>query len=223
MSESGGASSEWHDVHAALWTPTATGEALRAFIQERLSLFARIMFWIFWILLALVGGMYQMWPEIRPERVRVFFYFSIGSLIVASVVWLLGLRSRDLSIRALYAIDLLYTCMAGATLGVSAYFQSDLEAAVYAALISHLLMVFARAIIVPSSGRRTIAVSALSFVPLLAGGLGVLVTMPERIGLPGPAFATSATLYSIVAVVIAATGSKVIYGLRRQVSDAMQV
>ncbi len=223
MSESGGASTDQHVVRAPMWTPTATGEDLRVLIQERLSLFARIMFWIFWILFALVAGMFELWPEIKPERVRVFFYFSIGSLIVASVIWSLALRSRRLSIRALYAIDLIYTCMAGATLGVSAYFQSDLEAAVYAALISHLLMVFARAIIVPSSGRRTIAVSALSFVPLLAGGLGVLVRMPERIALPPLAFATAATFYATVAVVIAATGSKVIYGLRRQVRAAMQL
>ena len=223
MSESGGGSRGRHEVRVAGSSSSTTDEDLRELLQERLSLFARIMFWIFWILVVLVAGMYEVWPAIKPERVRVFFFFSVGSLSLAAVIWALALRGQGTSIPALYAIDLAYTCMAGATLGAGAYFQSDLEVAIHAALINHLLMVFARAIIVPSSGRRTAAVSALALVPLLSGGLAVAVGMPERIALPPLAFAAASCLYAAVAVVIAATGSDVIYGLRRQVEHAMKL
>jgi serine/threonine-protein kinase len=99
----------------------------------------------------------------------------------------------------------------------------DLEASAYTCLIYSSFTVFTRALIVPSSARRTAVISSLAFVPTFAGAI-VLVNLDEfQSQVPAPMFVGGALLYQAVAVLLAMTGSRIIYGLRKQVTEAMQL
>jgi serine/threonine-protein kinase len=76
---------------------------------------------------------------------------------------------------------------------------------------------------VPSSGKRTAIVTAVSFVPLLVASILLGLYRPHHLDVPPVALVIGAVVYATVAVALAATGSSVIYGLSRQVSEARQL
>src|SRR5689334_799014 len=102
MTESGPRSDEAGGPRVAPVGPATTHDEMRVFVQGRLSLFARVMFWIFWILLGLVVGLYEIWPEVRPARVEVYFGFALAMLLVSSVIWVVAVRRPGASIQTLY-------------------------------------------------------------------------------------------------------------------------
>jgi eukaryotic-like serine/threonine-protein kinase len=207
----------------APWGPGIDREAARALLHRRLSQFATVMFWIFWLLVAFVIAFYRLWPTTRPARADLVHAVAVVGLIALAALWFIVLRRHQVSIEALYLVDALQLLLIGGVLGLAVYVNSDLRAAVYSAFVWHIFVVFSRAIIVPSSGRRTAAVSALSFAPMAVAAALVATEMPERLEIPAPAFLLAAALFAAVAVVLAATGSDVIYGLRRAVSEARQL
>jgi eukaryotic-like serine/threonine-protein kinase len=205
------------------WSPTATSEEMRAYLQERLALLSKLSFWIFCILVFFVHGLYEIYPELRPARVDIVDLFSVSGLVVLGLIWHFALRKRRSSWRTLYAIDALYALLIGTAFGMSAYFSADKRAAVWSAFIWHTFIVFSRVIVVPSSGRRTAAVTALSYLPLLLAAAGMALWTPHTLELPPIAFVVGGALFIAIATLLATTGSRVIYGLRRQVSEAMQL
>ena len=205
------------------WSPTATSEEMRAYLQERLALLSKLSFWIFWILVFFVHGLYEIYPELRPARVEIVDLFSVSGLVVLGLIWHFALRKRRSSLRALYTIDALYALLIGTAFGMSAYYSADKRAAVWSAFIWHTFIVFSRVIVVPSSGRRTAAVTALSYLPLLLAAIGMAIATPHSLELPPLAFVVGGALFIAIAVLLATTGSRVIYGLRQQVSEAMQL
>jgi eukaryotic-like serine/threonine-protein kinase len=205
------------------WGPMASVEEVRHHLQQRLRLFAVLMFWIFWILVAFVFAMYEIYPDIRPPRVDLALGFAIAALLVGATIWAVALRRGATALPALHAIDGIYLAMVGMAHGCSIYLQSEILSAVHTAFYFQTLIVFARTLIVPSTARRTAVVSLVSFVPVLVGGVAVAVLHPERIDLPAPAFCVGAMTFMSCAVLVATTGSWVIYGLRRQVDAARQL
>src|SRR6185503_13986928 len=114
-----------------------------------------------------------------------------------------------------------YALGSGLVLGSCVLFAYDYPPSHYITMIYCYIAVFARTIIVPSSGRRTVLAGTMLFAPLVAAAI-VLGTNFNLMA-PGHVFALGATLLSIVAIVLAASGSEIIYGLRRQVSAAQQL
>src|SRR5688572_7653065 len=148
---------------------------------------------------------------------------AVGGLFILAVIWFVALKRHSVSITALYRIDAFYAIVIGLVFGMSAYFCSDLRAAMYSAFVWHTFMIFSRVIVLPSSGRRTVIVTTCSFVPLVVAGIAVSINYPARLELPPPAFMVGLVIFIAVAVVLAGTGSQVIYGLRRQVVAAIQL
>jgi serine/threonine-protein kinase len=128
-----------------------------------------------------------------------------------------------LSLRALYAIDAFYMAALGTMLGISAYFSPEQRPAVYGAFIWESFMVFSRVLIVPSTTRRTALVTSISFLPLALVAPLSATYQQEYLEMPPAATVVAVWWLVVWAVAIAANGSKVIYGLRRAVSDAMQL
>jgi serine/threonine protein kinase len=207
----------------APWSPTASREEARAYVQQRLTLFSKLMFWIFWALVGFVLALYEIYPSARPARASIVHTSAIGGLLVLGGIWYFGLHRSRQSIERLYAIDIVYAVGIGVLFGVAGYFSTDVMAATYTAFIWHSFMVFSRVIVMPSSARRTAAVTICSYVPILVAALAAGIYHPEQLRFPPVAFVLGTSLFSAVSVLLATTGSRVIYGLRRQVSEAMQL
>src|SRR5262249_51198352 len=126
---------------------------------------------------------------------------------------------RRLSTTMLYRIDLFYAVVIGLFVGAGAYFAPELHAAAYAAVVLGYVVVFTRAMIVPSSWRRTAVTTGVFFVPSIAASVG-LSQLQE---IPAEAFIGGEITFAVVGALISSYGSAIIYGLRRQVSEAMQL
>jgi serine/threonine protein kinase len=207
----------------AAWTAGASSDETRAFVHARLALFSKLWFWLFWVLVAVIDGMYRLYPATRPGGVVFVFEMALIGQVAFAAIWYFALHKQKVPLRWLYRIDAFYLMVIGIELGNSAYMQSELHAAVYVALIWHTLVVFARTVIVPSSGMRTFVVTTLSFVLLMIGGAAIAIVHPERLDLPPLPFIIGGSFLSGVAILLATTGSRVIFGLRRQVREAIQL
>jgi len=205
------------------WSPATSRDEARAYLQERMALFSRLMFWIFWVLVVFVIALYQVYPEARPDKVDIVHDFAIGALVVGGIIWYFALHRGQPSIEVLYRIDLLFIMIIGVAFGISTYYSCDQRANVYSGFIWHTFAVFTRVVILPSSGRRTTAVTAASFVPLMVSAVAQSIYYPEQLELAPAAFIVGSGLFAVVATLLARTGSQVIYGLRRQINAAMQL
>jgi serine/threonine-protein kinase len=199
----------------------SSADAARDDLQARVLVFTRLMFAAFTVLIVFLMIAYQAYPEIEPPLNRYIVGGEIVGLAAMGVIWRGLLARRDVSIAWLYRIDIIYGIGIGAAFGSSAILAPYFKPAAWTSLIFTCFSVFTRALFVPSTGRRTAVVSALTFVPLLAAAYGLAAFYAED--LPGPAFAVGATLVSAVVVLIAATGSRIIYGLRQEVTEARQL
>jgi len=205
------------------WGSGRSEEEGRAYLQERLTLFAKLLFGSFAALLAFLFALYQAYPDVKPGNQAIVYSVSVVALMILAVIWRGLLVRRPLSIEVLYAIDTTIMIGSGVTFGAVASLAYDLQASSYTCLIYQSFTVFTRALVVPSSQRRTAIVSSLAFVPILAGAIVLAFVGREVFEIPGPAFVAGDILYNGVAVLLATTGSRIIYGLRRQVSEAMQL
>jgi serine/threonine-protein kinase len=192
-------------------------------VQERLALFSKLWFWLFWVLVAVLETTYRLYPAMRPARVEFVFECALVGQIAFATIWYFALHRRAISLEWLYRIDALYMVLIGLEMGNAVYMQSDLRASMYVALVWHTMVVFARVVMMPSGGLRTLVVTGVSFAPLLVGGDLILADHPERVDLPPLVFVVGGMLLAGLATLLSAAGSRVIYGLRRQVSEAMQL
>ena len=205
------------------WSPGANDEEVRAYVRDRLALFSKLMFWIFWILVGFVLGLYQLYPSARSANATTAHTIAIVGLVVLAAVWQVALVRREVSVEWLYRIDGFYALTIGTAFGFAAYLQSDQRIAIYTAFIWHIFMIFTRAIMIPSSGRRTAVVSAVACTPMMVSGILIAVDYPDRVDLQPVPFVFGLLLFIVIACLLAAFGSRVIYGLRRQISLAHQL
>jgi len=171
-------------------------EESRAYLQARLTALFKGMFWSFTTLLLFLWVLYEVYPDIRPALNRwVFVVFTIG-LVSMAVLWRGLLVRRTLSRAALQALDLVYTTGCGVAIALCA-------------------------LIVPSSGPRTALASALGFAPMTAGAIVLALTTDQEV--PGPMFFLGYAMVAVVAVLLSAGGSRIIYDLSRKATAAQQL
>ncbi len=205
----------------ALWGSATSEEESRASLQARLTALSKLVFWAFAALIAFQVPLYYYYPDIEPQHQSAVYVVAAIAFAMLAFVWRVILVRRTLSVRALYAIDTLYMIMSGGSFGIVACLTPDLQASLYTSLIYASFTVLTRALLVPSDARRTAILSTLSFIPLAAAAAWLGYTKPLE--LPGGAFFTGDLLFNTCAVLLATTGSHIIYGLRRQVSEAQQL
>jgi hypothetical protein len=191
-------------------------EKVRADLQKRIATLFKLMFWSLVGLLAFVASQYTVYGERMIVMHRAWIYIpAIVGLAIMAAIWRV-LVTRPLSISQLRRIDLIYSIGIGTAFGASAYAQRELQAAGYMALVWATFTVFSRALVVPSSARRTAFLSVLAFLPMTAAAL--ILSIKTEQDLPGGGFFFGYLLLSIVPIVLATAGSYIIYGLRHQVS-----
>ena len=204
------------------WIPAATADEIRDHVQQRLRLMAGLIFWVCVALFGFVLALYELYPDTRPLGADLVHRFAFVGLAALGAIWGIAMR-RPIAIQVLYRLDAVIVLCIGGVFGLSAYVNSEQRAAVWAAFIWHTFTVFSRALIVPSTGRRTLVTGAVSYVPFLVAGVGMAVEHPEQLEVPEVPFVIGVVLFSGMATLLATTGSRVIYGLRADLRQARQL
>jgi eukaryotic-like serine/threonine-protein kinase len=192
------------------------------FLQQRLTTFVAVMFAALFVLHIFIAAVYETYPDLLPLTKRQIIYTGAAlGLAGLAAIWRGALVRRSVSERTLYRLDLFFVLMIGVWFGGAALLSFERRAAGYAVLIQMILVVFTRSFLVPSTGRRTAIVAGAGFVPLVAAAIGRSALESQDI--PGPPYVIAAIVLCGVAVLLATLGSRLIYGLQRQVSEAMQL
>src|SRR5262245_31818099 len=180
-------------------------EESRAYLQGRLTLLYKIMFWAYVLLVASQAVLWE-WSlkGKKPAHQNWIYIAAVTALCLMAVLWRGLLVRRRLPFGALYFLDFFYALGSGLVLGMAALFAYDYPPSHYVSLIYCYIAVFARTIIVPSSGRRTMLAGVMLFAPIVIAAiiLGASVVLAA----PGHVFALGATLLSAVAIALAASG-----------------
>ena len=197
--------------------PADSAEATRH-LQDRIGRFARIIF-------VIAGGMLVASVGIEIGLGRSTASASLTApnrivhLVAASLLFAVWRRCRGTPMRArvLHAIDATLTialCAHWAMLGIGVPEASAIEPSIVLAL-THT--VIGRSVVVPSSFGRTLWISTVSTIPVI----GFLVIRAMTV-LPSasPTFVVFASLWCLVAAIVAAVSSRQIFGLREQVREA---
>ena len=193
----------------------------RAYLQSRLEVLSRLMFWSCVVLLASVWILYWKYPAIKPRREPLIFGFSVGGLALLAIVWRVVLTRRAPRLAHLHFIDLFFAFLIGSIFGARAYLALEFQPAAYASLLFASFMVFTRAIVLPSSGARTVLAGVIAFIPMTVAALAIALN--TRLDLPGPAFVIGCVTVGAIVIAIATIGSRIIYGLQKKITAVMQL
>jgi hypothetical protein len=206
---------------AALWSSSSSDEEKRAFLQSRIAYLFKIMFWSLFALLAFLALLYEVDEANAPEQRYEVYAFSAAGLAAMAFIWRALLVRRPLTMRSLHALDLVYSLGIGASFGASAYLQNDIRVSGYLSLVYCTFTVFARALIVPSSGKRTAIASVITMAPMSATALALAIKGGQDV--PGVVFFGGYLMFCVVPIMVASSGSSIIYGLRQKFDAAKQL
>jgi eukaryotic-like serine/threonine-protein kinase len=205
----------------ALWSATSSEDESRAYLQERLTSLFKLMFWSFTVLMLFLWVIYHAYDDLGPQYNDYVYASLVFGLSMMALLWRGVLVRRELTIRQLHALDLFFIIGANTIIAADAVISYDFRPSAYACLSYSAFTVLTRALIVPSSGRRTAAAMLLAFTPMTIAATILAFTADEEV--PGPAFFFGYVELATVAMLLATAGSQIIYGLRRQVSVAQQL
>jgi hypothetical protein len=209
----------------APWSSGSSEEESRAYLQARLTLQYQLMFWCFLALIGFLEAVYFRYRTIRPDNqayVRIAFFVGLA---IQGYIWRRWLVRRELSFETLHKIDTFYAVAANAIIAFCAVVSFDQRQSAYTCLIYSCFSVLTRALIVPSTGRRTAIVTAIATIPMAIGAiiLPFIAEWPAGKDVPRWGFIVGFLQIEVVGILLAAAGSEIIYGLRRQVTAALQL
>jgi len=207
----------------ARWRPAANEEEQREVLEHRLRLFAKLAFFSFWILVGFTGALYWAYPGTESVNADLVWAVAAGGLALMAAVWYFGLIRRRRSIAVLRFIETFFTLVIGATFGFLAFSQIDKPPNGWAAFLFATYTIFGRVLIIPSTGARTFWLSSLAYAPMIGAVVLINHYHPNAVGLPPPALLVGVLFLGTCTVILATTGSQVLYGLRKQVREAMRL
>ena len=208
----------------ALAAAPLDSEGARAFLQQRVSLLARvdlILALIIQVVVTFVHFVAGGSDLAAGSDWTVYAHLSVV-MALAAIAW--RTRSGRRSARELSVLDV--ACVAvPSSFSLVALWQGPLSVRPsFPLLIATSYLLVLRAVLVPGSGRRTATVG-LVFSLVLAGWtyLHHLRYAPAEVGAAAVDAALIATWCVMGGVIIAGVASHTIFGLRRMVREAMQV
>ena len=208
---------------APAWSTRVDDEETRAYYQDRLRLFAKMMVIIDSMFFAMAVVTYRVYPTMRPEYMTTLHLIGGAALVLFLVIWRVLLKREHRSLEMLLFLDTVLVVGIGIIFGVLCFFSFDHEANMWSMFIWTVFTVFGRVLYVPSTARRTAVLSSVALACIAVAGSAVVIWQPEALSVPGPVWAVGSTLYGAVAVLIASVGSHVMYGLRSQVREAQKL
>ncbi len=196
-----------------------------SFVRQRVALQGKTLFLVsfaFWFFLLgnliFVGGA----PPLAVLGAPVTLG-HIGGSAAMGVIWLCA-RRPSVSLGMLGALDSVGFAVA---CGCLAFMAVQDQNQILQVLLALTVTVMVRAILVPSTPRRTLLLTALAFMPtvivclLLHDGEGVMPGFTP--GFQKLHLSLNTVLWSVLGVTVATLTSQVIYGLRQQVAEATDI
>ena len=188
------------------WSVQGGNEESRAYLQARLIVLAGLMFWSFLVLLAFMGVLYFILytdlprpdrpdePGLHPTWNEEIYGISICGLILLGALRR-TLRRYTLSIQSSKRSTSCSPSAPASSLRTSAMLAYDLRPSAYICLIYACLMVLLRAIIVPSTGRRTAIMGIATCFPMTIATVALVYLNDQDI--PGPAYVGGGVLICV--------------------------
>ena len=213
-----------------LWSPTGAAEFAdeHAFLQRRVTLYVRILFWFFaaFTLLgfAKAAALHVAGEEAWARAAAEAFVYVLAITVLLGLDWLY-LRGRPRPVLHLHVFESAGTVLASAFLASLAHLiPSNLPVPVEVGLIMVMVLALViRAAVVPSSPLRTLVVGLLATtalsVALFLRGAGVDPESDPIEYYVWLAAASWGVIFTIATVIV----SRVIYGLQQRVREAMQL
>ena len=208
-------------IRRALWGAAQSEDETREYLQERVTLLFKLMFWSLIALVAFLASTYALFPDDAPKHRNLVYVNAALGFASMGFIWRVLLVRRQLSIEGLYRLDLVYSFFIGLTFGIAAYLQSDLRPSGYLSVIYSTFTVFSRTLIIPSTWRRTLATSALTYTPMTIAAAALAIENQQDV--PGVMYFVGYLLFAVAPIVLATAGSFIIYGLRQKASAAQQL
>jgi eukaryotic-like serine/threonine-protein kinase len=209
-------------IQRAVWGAAQSDAESRAYLQERVTLLFKLMFWSLLALMAFLAAMYTVYEaETAPAQRHWVYLTSTAGLVGMAFCWRVLLVRRPLAVSTLQRLDLAYSLFIGVAFALAAYLQNDLKASGYLSVVYSTFTVFARALIVPSTARRTLVASTLTFAPMTA--VAAALALEGGQDMPGAMYFVGYLLFSVAPILIATAGSDILYGLRQKVTAAQQL
>jgi len=191
--------------------------------QRRLGLLYGLAFWLYACVFLGVFIAYENLPAYEPASAPAQHTIAIIIFALVLVGWMLARRDRPLSRAALRALEWGFVLATGPHFGVQTYLNADRLTPPLLLFIYTAFAVMARAVLVPSTARRTIV---LSGVCLAGWGIPSVVAVLQ--GIPrAPEFPPVMVIPFIVVLCVAMTSlaggaSFVIDRLQRRLSDVQR-
>lgn len=204
-----------------------TTEEARAFLQARLALFAGLagVFSLGFLLVVPVIGLIFLSEPQRFEYLKSWsFFFHASSTTVALGNWVF-LRFRRLGAAALLVDDAVCSVLASALLALMGGAIPDRYGYIQA-LLATSLVIHIRSVLVPSSGRRTAAISTACAAVATIAVIIVARTGPTAYPSVLPSsieIAINMGLWLAASTAIATVSARIIFGLREEVKAARQI
>jgi len=193
----------------------------RAFLQERVALFARAMVVLMLVQIVVMATTTTMVVSNREVHAGTFGLTGVATVGML-LVWRYAARGRW-SQRVASFMDIACVTDPAALFALNVYLNRDLAIAPFMGLVFVGFLVFGRALIIPSSGGRTMLVSLAGFAPLVGVQLFVAYSEPGDPLVPATAQAVAVITAALLASALASYGSGIISGLREQVQQAKQL
>jgi hypothetical protein len=198
-------------------------EERRAFLQARVAMFGKMLAVISSIFLVVSGSSHFLLAA-KPSLLRRLSddRYDLAAIGLFVLLWATTRRGR-LPLRALRFLEAsvaVLTCLGYAVMATGA----SSEMGMFIPVVAALAILIARAVIVPTTPRRTLLVSIAGSLPsigaawLLAYRLNIATTIPRGWG---PA--VYAACWSGTGVAIATLASSIIYGLEHKVRTARKL
>jgi eukaryotic-like serine/threonine-protein kinase len=199
--------------------PVNSDEDLR-FVQDRIGMFARVMFLIssMFLVVQTIVDFFGGW-----KREPVSLGSHVTGTVLALLAWRLARGKKLLTPPALQGLDVIGTlgpCWAFTVMG----HHSPPPYGIYTALLAVTHVSISRAMIVPSIPRRTVWLAVSSFAAIVLSC--ALVPLPLEMvqgGATRKAVVLTAVEWSIAGIGVSFLASKVIYGLHEIAREARQL
>ena len=212
-------------VPIALGSASSGTEEGREFFQTRLALLGKFVFLISGSFFAV--SMIEILgsdPASGGEAIRMEppSFYHLGGTLVAGALWVVARQHRRLSARTVEWLDAIGSplmCAFFALMGVG-FAQAllamgqDPTRGLFTGLLACSYTVLSRGIAVPSTPRRTLAISSVAMAILPIATLA---------GTRMPLLAYAVTSWCIAAVALAVVASRVIFGLRAEVNKVRRL